>query len=217
MEITTKNLSAQLRSKMPKNASFVDKIKIAYRPYICPFFDLLEIIPKRSSIFDIGCGNGMFLSLVAEFKKPVSLGGTEITEQLINNSKIILKDAGVPLFLKVFDGMNIPCEIKNYEYIFLIDVIHHVSSSNQPDFLKNIMEVMSPGALLVIKDIDADRVIFSKFNKLHDLIFSGKMGQELKLSKIKKILIGMGFKILSVASKRIFLYPHYTIVCQKIN
>lgn len=215
MEMSAKNLSALLQKKMPKNSNFLDKVKIAYRPYICPFSDLLEILPERSSIFDIGCGNGMFLSLVAEFKKPLSLGGTEITEQLINNTRNILQNYSLPISLGVFDGMNIPPEIKNYQYIFLIDIIHHVPRKNQIKFLENILNKMSPESILVIKDIDADNFFLSKFNKLHDFIFTGKAGEELGFSEIKKILADLGFSIVSSGKKRIFLYPHYTIICQK--
>lgn len=215
MEISTKNLSNLLRLDMPKNASFVDKIKIAYRPYICPFSDLLEIIPEHSSVFDIGCGNGIFLSLTAGFRKPISLGGMEITQKLIDNARNILKNVQVPIFLNVFNGMDILQEIKNYQYIFLIDVIHHVSKNNQIKFLRNIRDEIAQGSILVIKDIDADHTILSKFNKLHDLVFSGKIGQELGLSTVKKILSDLGFKVMSVSYKRVLIYPHYTIVCQK--
>lgn len=214
-KLSSKKLSVFLQSKNPPTAGFVDRIKIGYRPYICPFVELLNLVPEQSSVFDIGCGSGMFLSLVSEFKKPKTLGGIEISDQLIGNARTILNDSASPVFLDVFNGLNIPTNIGEYEYIFLIDVLHHVPRKNQITFLKNIHDKMSIGSKLIFKDINAERTILSKFNKMHDLIFSGKTGNELKLKEIKTDLARIGFKILSIEEKRMFVYPHYTIACEK--
>jgi 2-polyprenyl-3-methyl-5-hydroxy-6-metoxy-1,4-benzoquinol methylase len=214
-KLSNKKLSDFLQSKNPSEAGFVDKIKIAYRPYICPFADLLNTIPEQASAFDIGCGSGMFLSLVSEFKNPRSIGGIEVSKNLIDNAKTILAHPNTPVFLDVFNGKDIPANISSYEYIFLIDVLHHVPKDNQIAFLKNIYEKMSPGSKLVFKDIDAGRKILSKFNKLHDILFSGQAGHEISFNHAKDSLNKLGFKILSTEKKRVFVYPHYTIVCQK--
>lgn len=217
MRISNKKLSAFLQSQISKDASLIDKIKIAYRPYICPFSELLEHVPRHSSIFDIGCGSGMFLSLVSEFNSPSSLGGIEISGRLINNALAILKglDTSIPVSLNVFNGHDIPDEVGNYNYVFLIDVLHHVRENNQLNFLRSIYEKMSPGSKLILKDIDAGNVILSKFNKLHDLLLSGEIGHELRSADVEKALARIGFKTLSIIKTQMFVYPHYTIICEK--
>src|SRR5690606_14887317 len=112
-----------------------DRIKIAYRPLICPFDDLLELIPENSSVFDVGCGSGMFLSLVKAFRNPTKLGGIEISESLIANARAVLgSDFNEQTFLAVFDGKELPENISDYEYIFMIDVYHHIPSDQQKHF-----------------------------------------------------------------------------------
>lgn len=216
MPISNKQLSLFLQSRIPAGAGFLDKIKIGYRPYICPFGELLEYIPENSSVFDIGCGSGMFLSLAVKFRNPAFLGGVEISNNLIDNAKHVLSDINnsVSVSLNVFDGYNIPKEIEKFKFIFLIDVLHHVPQKNQKSFLKNIYNNMSFGSTLVLKDIDAGS-IFCKFNKLHDFIFSGQAGHELKASAVKKALNDIGFKALDFKKKRMIVYPHYTIICKK--
>lgn len=215
-----KLLSTVLLSKTPKNAGFLDKIKIGYRPYVCPFSELLDIIPENTSVFDIGCGNGMFLFLVSKFKCPKALGGIEISKNLIQNATEILESPEVnrenKISLHVFDGQTIPKEICFYENIFMIDVLHHIPKTDQMKFLATVSTHMSIGSKLILKDIDEDRFLLSKFNKLHDLLFSGEIGHELSSNFVLKKLAQMGLKVHSLHKKRMFLYPHYTIVCEKI-
>lgn len=215
--ISNKELSNFLQSKIPEKAGVIDKIKIGYRPYICPFSELLAYIPDNANVFDIGCGSGMFLSLVANYKRPNSLGGIEISETLINNAQQLLTDLNknTPLFLRVFNGSVLPDEIANYDFVFLIDVIHHVPRNEQYSFLKKIYEKMKLGATLIFKDIDAENVILSKFNKLHDLLLSGEIGHELRSKTVKQELNNIGFKTSEIIKKRMLVYPHYTIVCKK--
>lgn len=42
------------------NLGFIDKLKVVYRPLICPFDKLLNYIENNDSVFDIGCGSGQF-------------------------------------------------------------------------------------------------------------------------------------------------------------
>ena len=193
-------------------------IKISYRPYICPFSDLLKRIPTKSTIFDIGCGNGMFLSLLAKFNAPHAIGGIEISKELINNAQIAISNITpntTAVSLDVFDGVNFPKEISSYSYVTLIDVLHHVPKSRQVDFLEEIYRVMSPNSIFIIKDIDGERRILSMFNKLHDLLFAGEAGNEIGATKVKRELNDIGFMTEPISYRRMFTYPHYTIVCRK--
>lgn len=215
--ISNKELSDFLQSPQVNSAGIIDKLKIGYRPYICPFKELLNDLPEKSAVFDIGCGSGMFLSLVAKYRNPVMLGGIEISQTLISNAQALLKDltAGIPVFLKAFDGQLLPDEIAEYDHIFLIDVIHHVPKESQVKFIESIYSKMKQGARLVLKDIDAENIILSKFNKLHDLLLSGEIGHELRSSFVKQELERIGFKTSPVVKKRMLVYPHYTITCKK--
>lgn len=217
-KISNKELSSFLQSNIPKNAGLIDRVKIGYRPYICPFGELLELIPERAAVFDIGCGSGMFLSLVSKFKHPRALGGIEISQKLIDNAETLLGDldnATAQISLQTFDGQDVPQTIASYDYIFLIDVIHHIPQENQIGFLESIYEKMSSGSKLILKDIDAGRPILSKFNRLHDLLLSGETGHELRSEYTAGELVRIGFTTSPTIKKRTLVYPHYTIICEK--
>jgi cyclopropane fatty-acyl-phospholipid synthase-like methyltransferase len=197
------------------DAKFIDRLKITYRPLICPFDHLLKIVNKEDRIFDIGCGSGQFAMLLAEFARPRSIYGVEISQELINNAySLISKYPEVESKFEVYNGTVLPKNILYATKIFMIDVLHHIPKENQLLFLKNLYNQMHEGAQFVLKDIDADnpRVVF---NKLHDLLFSHEIGNEIAYSKAIKILKDIGFRIKSSVKKTLYVYPHYTIIAEK--
>jgi cyclopropane fatty-acyl-phospholipid synthase-like methyltransferase len=198
------------------NASFTDRLKIAYRPYICPFDDLLMLIQKGDKVFDIGCGSGQFLLLAAQFSEAAALYGIEISDRLIGNAKQQFARHAIkqPYHFSTFDGSNIPTEIADADKVFLIDVLHHVPEKSQKAFLQSIYAGMKPGAILVLKDID-EASVFVYFNKLHDLVLSKEIGHEISLQTAKQYTLGYGFEIKEESSKQMFWYPHYTLVLKK--
>ena len=121
------------------NASFVDKLKIKYRPIICPFNTLLDYAKENTSAFDIGCGSGQFCALVAKFTPVKKIMGIEIFQRLIDNAKIVNKQFDTKeLTFEVFDGKNIPDKINEYDIVYMIDVYHHIPKDYQVQFMKNV-------------------------------------------------------------------------------
>lgn len=213
-QLTTKNLVLHLKSKQPKDAGFLDKLKIVYRPYICPFDELLEQIPSQSSVFDIGCGSGMFLSLVKEFRNPKKLGGCEIAPHLVKNTKALLQGfSGVEIF--EFNGTVIPKQISSYDFVSMIDVFHHIPKEHQLAFMRNLIDLMKPGATLIFKDIKNESPLVL-WNKVHDLLLAGEIGNEINSSEIEQHLTEkLGLTLISKSSKRMLLYPHFTLILKK--
>ena len=215
---TSKELSALLKACVPKNISILDRCKIIYRPYITPFADLLNLIPLRSKIFDIGCGNGALLNLIFQTKMPEKIGGVEINKKLVANANELLRNAfkedkiaDQKAGIKEYDGIHLP-DLTEYDLILLVDVIHHIPRQQLELFLTRLKNKMKPGAVLICKDIDAGKRILVWFNKLHDLLVSQETGNEISMKKAEEKLPRAGFKVVSSEYKRMLWYPHYTII-----
>ncbi len=214
-KIPNNELVSFLKNKTHASSSFIDKLKIAYRPYICPFNELLEHIPENSSVFDIGCGSGMFLSLVQEFKNPSKVFGIEISSELVQHANNMFQNSAAKNYtFSVFNGSTIPDEISTYNYVFMIDVLHHVPKNQQYSFLQELYNKISPSTTFVLKDINASN-IFVYWNKLHDAIIAKEIGHELKPTPLIQYLKKIGFKNIQISYKQMFLYPHFTITCNK--
>jgi 2-polyprenyl-3-methyl-5-hydroxy-6-metoxy-1,4-benzoquinol methylase len=215
--MSNQELVESLRQNYTSARGWLNQFKIIYRPYICPFVELLEMIPPSKKVFDIGCGNGMFLLLTSLYKKPSRIGGVEISETLIENAIQLLgkEREGSPSLLKVYDGKKIPNEINDFDLVFLIDVLHHVPLAHHTDFIGEIYAKMKKGATLILKDIDAEKWMLTRFNKLHDLLLSGEIGHELSSKEAGLLLQSSGFTVQQTTYKRMVWYPHYTIVADK--
>lgn len=214
--ITPAELVTYLKSISPNAMRFMDKLKVNYRPLICPLNELLNIIPANKKVFDMGCGNGSFLALVAHFCEPKQLGGIEINDELVKNARAILNNtaAGIQHDVQWYNGKVIP-PLGEYDFVFMTDVFHHVPVAIQQSVLGQIYLNMKPGAVFVMKDIDAAKFPWVYFNKLHDAVAAGEIGHEVSSDAMKTLLTNCGFTITQQRYKRMLWYPHYTFVCSK--
>lgn len=213
--ITTQKLVDFLKENRA-NTSLVNKLKMVYRPYICPFDDLLKLVSPTDSIMDIGCGSGQFLSLIAEFIKPQSLYGIEISQELINNAQQLLGKykKNITISLNLYNGREFPDSVKNCNVIFLNDVFHHVPRKQQFSFLKELHNKINPGTKLIIKDIDKSNWLVL-CNKMHDLILSQEISHEVRFKDLQQMLNSIGFNIIFENKRRMLWYPHFTIIAKK--
>ncbi len=197
------------------SAGFIEGLKIKYRSLICPFINLLQHIKPGDKVGDVGCGSGQFLLLATEFAQPQSVYGIEISERLVGNARALFKKrANSDFGFSVYDGIHFPENLREMDILFLIDVLHHVGNKNRELFIKNLAGAMKPGARLVLKDIDKASP-FVYFNKLHDMIFAGEIGNEISLAEAVSLLQKNGLRIVEQRKQRMYVYPHYSIVAEK--
>ncbi len=197
-------------------ATFLQKIKIKYRPYVCPFDELIAYAKPGYAIYDIGCGSGQFCALLANFTDVKSIKGIEINHDLVRNANEIAKSLKkeTDISFAYFSGSKIPNDISKYDLVYMIDVYHHIPVAIRDNFMKQVYEKMKPGAQLLFKDINGGSP-FIPFNKMHDLIFAQEIPNEISFDTASQLLTDLGFKIIEARKKQIFVYPHYLILAQK--
>lgn len=212
---TSQALSEYLR-QTHRTGTALDRLKIGYRPYICPFDDLLACIDEGDRVFDVGCGSGQFCLLAATFARPAEVAGVEISARLIENARALFrfKRVALPADFQVYDGLTFPESVGRADKVFLIDVLHHVPPARHQEFLTRLQRAMRPGATLVLKDIDAASALVW-CNKLHDLVFAREIGCERSGSALSALLRGAGFQIGALRARRMFWYPHVTVMARK--
>ncbi|MFT3980396.1 MAG: class I SAM-dependent methyltransferase [Ferruginibacter sp.] len=203
-----------LKSKF-RSAGFIDGLKIRYRSLICPFISLIEMVKPGEKVGDVGCGSGQFMLLVSEFAQPQSVYGIEISDRLVNNARSLFSTLPDGFYdFEEYDGQTFPAKLADMDIIFLVDVLHHVPFAHQKDFIRNLVATMKPGARLVLKDINAESMLVY-CNKMHDMIFAGEIGNEIKMKAAIDLLESSGLTVIKQEKRRMYVYPHYTLVGKK--
>lgn len=215
--VTRRELVRFLKSYYRDSPAFFARNMAIYRPLICPFDRLLNLLPERQRILDIGCGTGVFLQLIARYRSPSALGGLETNQRAIESARKIFQSShdSVPARLEVYDGVTLPDWIREYDYVLLVDVLHHIPRHLQKQTLRALLEKLKPKAKLIIKDIDAGQRLWCLFNKLHDLLVARQYPHECAAAELRNQLTQLGFEVTRMMQERIYVYPHYTIVSEK--
>ena len=203
-------------SETAADATSLQMLKIKYRPYVCPFDELLDYVKPKDAVYDIGCGSGQFAALVANFTDAKTIKGIEIDKHLVRNASQMSKQfaKGKDVSFSYFSGSTIPKDINKYDLIYMIDVYHHIPRHIREDFMKQVYKKMKPGARLMFKDIDGGSP-FVPFNIAHDLIFAQEVSHAISFYKALQLLTSIGFNIKGARKKRVLVYPHYFILAQK--
>lgn len=145
-----------------------------WRPYICPFEELIKCVPEGASILDAGCGGGLFLALLAASGKQITGYGFDISSTAIsvaNEMSEVAKATGSALHFKLT-----PIEEQwpggEFDVVSLIDVMHHVPPPVQKEFLLTACRHVRPGGLLIYKDMCRWPRWRAIANRLHDLVLA---------------------------------------------
>lgn len=215
MMVSNSEIVRFLKSKSHKGG-FIDGLKIRYRPFVCPFQDLFGLVKPGDRVGDIGCGSGQFALLLNKFTSPEQIFGIEISQRLIDNANSLFgsEEKKVPYRFEVYDGKTFPSQLKDCNLIFMIDVLHHIPAEVQQTFLDNLYKALSPGTRFILKDINKASPLVV-FNKIHDMVFSGEIGNERSMREAIGMAQKPGFKLLSNFTKRTLVYPHYFLVLEK--
>ncbi|MBL7854168.1 MAG: class I SAM-dependent methyltransferase [Cyclobacteriaceae bacterium] len=177
---------------------------------------LLSFIGREDRLLDIGCGSGQFALLAAEFCRPVSITGIEVSAVLIEHAKRLFQNGNyeTKIEFSLYNGTDLPEFVTQASIVSVIDVLHHIPKDLQISFLQQLYLKMSPGATLLLKDIDGASA-WVWFNKFHDLLLGGGPGNEFALAAITKECLRIGFTIEHVVKTRMYWYDHYLLALKK--
>ena len=205
--------------KKLQSKEIVSKLREAYgikkfftwaRPWICPFDKFIFQVPKNQSIFDVGCGNGAFLFLLATFREPKKLYGVDVSE---NNLSIVKNIFPNTKYNKVNNISDWPKE--NFNVITVIDVLHHIKPEEQHEFINKILNKIKPGGTLIIKDMSTKPWYCAIMNTIHDLIFANQLIHYFPFNELIQIIKKNGFEIKEINSKILLWYSHEWVVAKK--
>ena len=142
-----------------------------WRPYICPYENLIQQVPPESRVLDIGCGAGLFLGILAASHRISGGVGFDASSKSISLAHTMTNS--LPTLHGVeFFHLNAKDKWPQGEFnlVSLIDVMHHVSPHEQQNVFMQAAGQLSPGDKFLYKDIANRPQWKATANRLHDLL-----------------------------------------------
>lgn len=160
-------------------------------------------LKKRSSLLEVGCGDGYYLYLLSHLVKGVSLVGLDSNPVALQSARKVL-----PKKIKLIWGnaeRKLPFKDRSFDNIILSEVLEHLDDEEK--CLKEIYRVLKPGGTLMISVPhrhypffwDPVSWILQLFNKqITSGFFAGIWNQHKRLytpQQLKMLLDKVKFKI----------------------
>ncbi len=184
--------------------TIVEKLKSA----ILPLNLIDQKIPRRGTILDLGCGEGVISRYLAQSKGRKVVGvdnnSKRLSIQQSANLKFIVADIRTWLFKKA-------------DSILISDVLHHLTKSDQNKVLAKIYSALKKHGVLVIKEIDANEFFRSRLSRFWDLLlYPSDEIHYYNSDDLKKNLESIGFqKVKIYRPLRLFPGSITVFVCKK--
>ena len=180
----------------------------AHRPRICPFERLVSAVPPRSKLLDIGCGNGLFLYLLARAGRLAEGYGVEVRPEATIAGNAALRSFGIErASLSVARGPG-DWPQQPFDVVSMIDVVHHVPPDRQRAMLEAACGLVRPGGLLVYKDMATAPAWAALANRLHDLVLARQWIHYLPIASVASIAAECGMRVRHGDDVRLGWYAH---------
>jgi 2-polyprenyl-3-methyl-5-hydroxy-6-metoxy-1,4-benzoquinol methylase len=143
---------------------------VRWRPFICPFEEILARVPRGARVLDVGCGIGLLSSVLAVCRAPRQVFGIDVSEPAIEKARTSRVCEFADLRFECLPAFGFPAD--TFDVVLCIDVLHHVPPADQWRFLELVCQRVQPGGLLLFKDISPRPRWKALMNRLHDLVMA---------------------------------------------
>jgi len=200
-----------------RHASLFARFLIAARPLICPMQPLLRHVPERSTVLDIGCGNGLLLAWLALNNKLAAGMGCDVSPRALEGARSMasaFRAASGEDTLRFVDCQTALPD-GQFDLVSMVDVMHHISPADQRHIFLQAVARIKPGGILLYKDM-VERPWWQAWaNRMHDLLLARQWIHYVPLSQIKCWAEEAGLVMDHQARYSRFVYGHELLVYKK--
>lgn len=177
------------------------------RSAILPLSLIDRYLPKKGTIIDLGCGQGIITSYIAGNKSRLVIGVDLDTSRL---GKSTAKN------LKFVNANIVDYDLKKPDGIVISDVLHHLERNDQNKLLEKISKGLNKSGVFIIKEIDTREFIRSRLSRFWDFVFypKDKIAYWDSPTLIKKLQT-LGFSVKMQKASRFFPGSTNLYICTK--
>ncbi len=147
----------------------------------------LKLLPKNSSVLDVGCGGGQDSQFLTE--NGCSVFGIDISKEMIKLAKNFSSKAK----FEVVDVLDLDSKIKKYGGIWCCRVFHHISIKDQVKFVKKLRNLLKVDGILYLTSVVSDK---KRNYEIQDVEKGNIIKKRLTVKSFKELILGNNFSIL---------------------
>ncbi len=186
---------------------------VRVRLKMSPLDEVADLCPEEGTIYDLGCGTGLFAHMLRLGSDKRRIFATDLSEKRIE----IARKTAPPSSQLTFEAKNaLEADLSNADCITIVDLLHHMPYPLQDELLRKAAGALPPGGILVLKDLDKRPLWKYWFHYMQDSISyrGGRLYFRASEDFIKQ-LQALGFDVEVHPPKRRFPYPHIAFRCVK--
>ncbi|GHT44538.1 hypothetical protein FACS189454_02260 [Planctomycetales bacterium] len=207
---------ASIVNELYRNEKNLSGLIQRLRPKICPFYELLPLIPAGSRVLDVGCGSGLWAGLMVQTGRASFVHGFDASRKAIAVAKRMREhlpeETQAHLFFEyrsVLDGLP----DGQFDAVSMIDVLHHIPPKAQEKAVDAVLTRVKPGGLFLYKDMASKPFFCGLMNRLHDLASAKEWIHYCPISRVEAaVKIGGGgqyaWTLEKSGKKRLYWYQH---------
>ncbi len=183
------------------------------RAFTCPFPALLEHVPERGALLEVGCGHGLFANAAALSRPGLTVLGVDPAGPKIEAAEATVgARPGIRFRRQMLDDVA----ENRFDAVAVLDVLYLVPRAEWPDFLRACRTRLVPGGRLLLKEV-ATRPRWKFWRCLAQETLSVKLlgitlGSAFAFAsheEMEALLRGAGFRLnAAMALDRGYLTPH---------
>lgn len=164
-------------------------------------------LPRKSTFFDIGCGNGDMLNQISKYFNGKKIG-LDISSKMIEYAIKKNYDRKVNFINSSIEEVNLGSQ--KFDVIICMNSFHHYSGHNK--IVKKIFNHLNNGGLFILLDPITDRGIRKFWVYFLSKIFKEDDVKYFSKQDLNKIVLSEGF---SIKEQRSFMLLDYLSVYRK--
>lgn len=201
-------LASEICSEGPAEIRLMQR----WRPYICPFHELLPLVPVGSEQLDVGCGTGLFLSLLAATGRIQSGAGFDPSVNAIaiarGTAERLLRRGYTSRLKFTTASVMDAWPDEHYDVISIIDVMHHLPLGAQRTLIAKAASHLRPGGLLLYKDMVPRPLWRAWANRIHDLLVARQWIRYVPIEVVEAQAREVGLEMIAAQAINVLWYGH---------
>lgn len=176
-----------------------------------------QYLPSNGNVMEVGCGFGLFALYFASVHPDLEIRAVDLDEGRIAAAEASQHKLGINnVTFEVGDAEEIDLRCEPLDAVYMLDLIHHIPHAAARRLVHQVYDVLRPGGVLIIKDVDTRPRWKMTFTLLLDLLMTGGERPDYWSSaELADLLQRDGFKVFRHSMVDLLPYPHQVFIAIK--